>query len=164
MRDEHHAHRHEDRGAVEIERIARGQHQADKGIGIQLNIPIFDGFSKSYQLRAASAQIKLKEASLIDIELQTGLSVWENYQDLLTQSDYYYSATELLKISLQSYEVAQGRYKAGVGTLLDLLSAQSSLANARQERVQALSNLNLARFKLGSSIGTLSISSFSSRH
>jgi outer membrane protein len=115
-------------------------------------------------LRAASAQIKLKEASLIDIELQTGLSVWENYQDLLTQSDYYYSATELLKISLQSYEVAQGRYKAGVGTLLDLLSAQSSLANARQERVQALSNLNLARFKLASSIGTLSISSFSSRH
>jgi outer membrane protein len=135
-----------------------------KEIGIQINIPLFEGFSRNYQLRAASAQIRLKEANLEDAELQTSLLVWENYQGMMTQFEYYNSTNELLQIAARSYEVAQGRYMAGVGNILDLLSAQSSLANARLERVQALSNLHLMRFKLASSLGTLAISSFSSRH
>ena len=35
----------------------------------------------------------------------------------------------------QSTEVAQGRYKAGVGSVLDLLAAQAALADARAQRV-----------------------------
>jgi outer membrane protein TolC len=43
----------------------------------------------------------------------------------------------LLASAQQSEEVALGRYRAGVGTVLDLLSAQSALANARAQQVQA---------------------------
>ena len=39
----------------------------------------------------------------------------------------------------QSAEVEQGRYKAGVGSILDLLSAQAALANARAQDVEARS-------------------------
>jgi outer membrane protein TolC len=47
------------------------------------------------------------------------------------------TAEDLLASAQQSSEVALGRYKAGVGTVLDLLAAQSALADARAQRVQA---------------------------
>ena len=46
---------------------------------------------------------------------------------------------DLLASALQSAEVADGRYRAGVGSILDLLTAQSALADARSQEAQARS-------------------------
>ena len=40
----------------------------------------------------------------------------------------------------KQYEVALGKYKAGTTTILDVVSAQSSLADARAERAKATQN------------------------
>ena len=47
------------------------------------------------------------------------------------------TANELLASATQSQDVAQGRYRAGVGSILDLLTAQAALADARAQQVQA---------------------------
>jgi outer membrane protein TolC len=47
------------------------------------------------------------------------------------------TAEDLLASATQSNEVALGRYKAGVGSVLDLLAAQSALASARAQQVEA---------------------------
>ena len=46
-------------------------------------------------------------------------------------------------------------YKAGVGNILDLLNAQSALAAARLQRIQAALDWYVARASLARSIGTL---------
>jgi outer membrane protein TolC len=51
--------------------------------------------------------------------------------------------------------VATGRYKAGVGAILDLLNAQSALANARQQNIQAIYTWRIAKAALAQSIGQL---------
>ncbi len=51
--------------------------------------------------------------------------------------------------------VALGRYKAGVGTILDVLSAQSALASARLQRIQAQLDGNVYRATLAQSVGAL---------
>jgi outer membrane protein len=65
------------------------------------------------------------------------------------------ASNEFFETATQSYKVAQGRYKAGIGTILELISAQSAVANATQQRVQAFSNWRLARLKLALSFGKL---------
>src|SRR5204863_3642080 len=47
------------------------------------------------------------------------------------------TADDLLQSAEQSAQVAAGRYKEGVGSILDLLTAQTALANARAQRVQS---------------------------
>ena len=66
-----------------------------------------------------------------------------------------YTTRDLLASAAQSAEVAQGRYKAGVGSILDLLTAQSALANARSEEAQARSLWFLSVAQLAHATGVL---------
>ena len=58
-----------------------------------------------------------------------------------------------------SYELSMGKYKAGVGTILDLLSTQSSLSSAKQQYVQALYNWHITKATLAKNLGELNFSS-----
>ena len=51
--------------------------------------------------------------------------------------------------------MTQGRYKAGVGSILDLLTAQSALAEARSQEAQARSLWFLTIAQLAHSTGVL---------
>ena len=57
--------------------------------------------------------------------------VWTSYYDVQTASQRVRTSRDLLASASQSADVAQGRYKEGVGSILDLLTAQAQLANAR---------------------------------
>jgi outer membrane protein TolC len=61
----------------------------------------------------------------------------------------------LVESAEESSRVALGRYKAGVGNILDTLNAQSALASARQQKIQADLNWNIARASLAQAMGAL---------
>jgi outer membrane protein TolC len=65
------------------------------------------------------------------------------------------TARDLLASAQQSAEVAQGRYKEGVGTILDVLTAQSALASARAQEVQSRADWLLAVASLAHDTGSL---------
>jgi outer membrane protein TolC len=83
------------------------------------------------------------------------LDVWRAYQDLRTQDQSLATATELTASAQESYDVALARYKAGVGTITDLLNAQSALANALLQKIQARYRWNVAKVTLARAIGVL---------
>ena len=55
-------------------------------------------------------------------------------------------------------KTADGRYRAGVGSMLDLLSAQSALASAKQQNVEAVYSWYIAKAALAQSMGKLKFS------
>jgi outer membrane protein len=126
-------------------------------IGFQVKIPLFEGLGRSYRIQSAEAQVESRMADLANTEQQVSLEVWKSYQSLLTESENLNSTDDLLQSADQSFKVALGRYKAGVGNMLELLSAQSSRASAQQQRIQALSNWQFARLKLAGSLGKLGL-------
>jgi outer membrane protein len=83
------------------------------------------------------------------------LDVWEAYQNLTTATQTIRTSADLLASAEQSERVALGRYKAGVGNILDVLNAQSALANARLQRIQAVLDWYVSRAALARAIGTL---------
>ena len=122
---------------------------------VTLQIPVFNGFKDTSDLLQAQEQAKAAVADAESLEQQIILQVWTSYQAVKTAEKRVGSAQDLLAAAQQSAEVAQGRYKAGVGSILDLLTAQSALANARAQDVQAKANWLLAIASLAHDTGTL---------
>jgi outer membrane protein len=116
---------------------------------------VFDGFSRHYQTRAARAEFELADADLRSTEQKIALEVWQAYQTLESQTHALDSTLKLLGFATKSLEVAQGRYKAGVGSTLELLEAQRAMADAAQQRINALSSWRATRLRLAASLGRL---------
>jgi outer membrane protein TolC len=122
---------------------------------VTLQIPLFNGFKDTSDLLQARELAKAAQADAETLEQQVILQVWTSYQAVKTAEKRVGSSQDLLAAAQQSAEVAQGRYKAGVGSILDLLTAQTALANARAQDVQARANWLLAIASLAHDTGTL---------
>lgn len=123
--------------------------------GITLTVPLFTGFAATYRVANARALAEASGAERDQVNLQVAYDVWSAYQSLVTASQSLQSTSDLLTSATQSQEVALGRYKAGAGNLLDLLTAQSSLATARQARIQSLYDWSTSRVALALAVGAL---------
>jgi TolC family type I secretion outer membrane protein len=124
-------------------------------IGISLNLPLFTGFRTTYRVAEARGRLEEQVARRDRLENEISLDVWGSYQDLRTQEQALATTTELVASASESYEVALGRYKAGVGTVIDLLNAQSALADANAQRIAARYRWNAAKANLARAIGIL---------
>ncbi len=124
-------------------------------IGLTLNVPIFSGYDTRYRVRAAQARAEASGAQRDSLRLQVALEVWTAYQALTTALQTVRTSADLLASAEQSERVALGRYKAGVGNILDVLNAQSALAAARLQRIQAMLDWYVSRATLAKAVGTL---------
>jgi outer membrane protein len=106
-------------------------------VGVGLTIPLFNGLAREYQQAQAEAQFDAAAAQARSLEQQVTYQVFNSYYALQTARRQVQTAVDLLASAQQSTEVALARYKAGVGTVLDLLSAQSALAAARAQNIQS---------------------------
>jgi len=124
-------------------------------VGIQVNIPLFEGFERHYQINQAQAQAERQLDALDDAQRQVALDVWSSYYALTTATQNIADSSNLLGIAQRAWEASLYRYNSGVASILELISTQAALANAKQRRVQALADWNNARVNLASKLGRL---------
>jgi len=144
-------------GAGQTWQDAGGISGHGNSLGLTLNLPLFSGFGTTYRVRAAQAQSESLAAQRDQLSQQVALDVWRAYQSLTTAGQSLKTTADLLASAEQSERVALGRYKAGVGNILDVLNAQSALAAARQQRIQALLDWRVYRAALAQALGNLDI-------
>ncbi len=102
-----------------------------------LSFPIFSGLTRQYDVVAAREDAAAAASRADQIRLEAAAQVYTSYFALRTAAQRVATATELLTSATQSEEVARGRYAEGVGSILDVLTAQNALADARAQSVQA---------------------------
>ncbi|QDC89813.1 TolC family protein [Candidatus Methylopumilus universalis] len=124
-------------------------------LGIFLSIPLFEGYKPTFLIRSAEATAELNASKRDQLKLQVSLDVWTAYQNLKTANESITASNILLLSAEESSRLALGRYKEGVGNIIDTLNAQSALANAKQQKIQSVLNWNIARTTLAQSIGVL---------
>lgn len=122
---------------------------------VAMRFPLFTGFRNTYDVRAAEIKADLARENVRSLEQQIGLQVWTSYYALQTAAQRFTTARDLLASAQQSADVARDRYKAGVGNILDLLTAESALESARAQEVQARADWFLAVAQLAHDTGTL---------
>ncbi|HUL01845.1 MAG TPA: TolC family protein [Gemmatimonadales bacterium] len=124
---------------------------------IGLQIPIFNGGSQVYDVRAAKAAARAAADEVRGVEQQVVYEVFQSYYALRTATQQVRTSTDLLASATQSTEVALGRYKAGAGSLLDLLTAQAALAAARAQEIQSRFGWFVALAQLAHDTGILGL-------
>lgn len=126
-------------------------------IGISLAVPLFTGFSHQYDVLEAQSKAQASEQQYQTLASAVELDVWTTYYNLKTAGERLQTARDFLKSATESHDVALGRYKSGVGTILELLSAQTALEDARAEDLQARTDWLLALAELAHATGRLTL-------
>ena len=131
---------------------ARGE---DNYIGIELDIPLFDGFDQDWKVREAQAQAREQAQALADARRQVMRGVWSGFAGYKTATVDLGSTRTVQDLAQQSLTAAQQRYQHGVASVLEMLSAQAALVKARQQHIQALTDWLVARLQLAYAVGSL---------
>ncbi len=122
---------------------------------LQLSVPLFSGGTRSNNVRRAREDAAVARAQVEGYEQQVVLQIWTSYYTLQTATQRVRTSEALLESATQSEQVALGRYKEGVGTILDLLSAQAALAGARAQEIQARADWFVSVARLAHDSGAL---------
>jgi outer membrane protein TolC len=122
-------------------------------IALQLNVPIFNGGMTRGRVTVAASRQRQAELSLANIRGQVEEDVRLALTTLRTAAVQVRAAEESVTLAQRELEMARDRFRAGVGDNLEVISAQTSLANAREAQVTALAQHNAARLNLAAALG-----------
>ncbi|MHB8876216.1 MAG: TolC family protein [Myxococcaceae bacterium] len=122
---------------------------------LTLSVPVFNGFRDSYDIAQAEEAVEAAKARAEATGQQVALQVWTSYQNVTTAAQKVTAARDLLESALASADVATGRYEAGAGTFIDLLTAQAALAAARAQDVESRADYLVSLAALARDTGAL---------
>ncbi len=118
--------------------------ERENTIGLGIRWPLFEGYKRHYQEKALLAQQEQEEAALAALQSRLSLEMRQAYRQLTTAVEKQAIAEKSAASAQLNYQTRLGRYRAGVGSLNELLQAQRSLntmrialADATRERHQA---------------------------
>lgn len=124
-------------------------------IGLKVSIPIFTGFEQSYSVKRAKYQLEAVKSEKKEAEDLIGYEIWSAYQDLKTAEDNFKVCEKMIKSAKESKDVAAGMYKAGKNSMLEVLDAEASYAEAEKEYISAEYGKIIAQASLLKAIGKL---------
>ncbi|HUJ10771.1 MAG TPA: TolC family protein [Verrucomicrobiae bacterium] len=113
-------------------------------VGAQLNWAIFDGFQTRGRVTQARATLQEANLDYADTRRQVELEVRQAYSDYLQTLELIEAQKKTVEEAEESLRLAEARFRAGTGTQLDVLSAQTALTDARSNEIQALYDYNVA--------------------
>jgi outer membrane protein len=126
-------------------------------IGFTVNIPVFDGFGRTYKVRGAQAQIEIKEAELRDTQNQVLGDVAKAHTDAVAALRNLESSRRLIDAAQDALENVRRKYDRGISDILEMLSVQVALADATQERIRALAEWRSARLRILANAGIMGL-------
>jgi outer membrane protein len=125
-------------------------------VQVNMNIPIFSGFSQVELIRQAKAELMLSKAQLKQQELQAFLNVYSAYYTVKTGAVNLVYSKEFLIYSKEAYDSALLGYRSGTLSYIDLQTALVNLQNARATRIQAQTGWFSSLAQLGYNLGCIS--------
>jgi len=108
---------------------------------LTLKWDLFTGFRRLNDDRRTEAERSAQRESVRSLELQTIAEVWRAYYDFQTAVKKYEFAQALLAAANESYADNLETYRQGLSTIVELLTADRDLANARFTMIQATADV-----------------------
>jgi outer membrane protein TolC len=122
---------------------------------LRLDFNLFAGFADVERLREAEADRAASEDALAASSLRAMREAWTAYFDVKTAERKVEFGDALLAASQEAYEASLENYRRGLGTLIDLLTAERDLAAARGTAIESHTELLIAAAALTFAIGAI---------
>ena len=113
--------------------------------GISISIPLFSGgknINKAHEIRNSISQLSLQKEYL---RQSVNVQVESAFNNILTAREKMTSNEITVRQAQKAYEIAEVRYNAGTGTILELNSSELSLTQAKLNYSQAIYDYLAAR-------------------
>src|SRR5437773_6026718 len=122
-------------------------------LGLTLSWSIFDGGSRIARYQEAKANVEGARARVKSTELDILQNVEQAEIAVEEAQERIQAAQALVASAQENFRLAQGRFDAGVGTILELTDAQLALTQAQNTEAQALADYRIALARLDRAVG-----------
>jgi outer membrane protein TolC len=123
--------------------------------GVSVSFNLFNGFSDQALVERQGLSYHIARENLADRERNLRLEVEQALLDLQAAKEITAINEDNLKSAEEDLRLAQERYRVGAGTLLDIITAQVNVTNAKATLVNAKYDMMIARAQLKAAMGTL---------
>lgn len=122
--------------------------------GISINFPIFNGFRRSAKLQKAKIELQQVQNRQEKLKSQIWLQVnraKRTYNNALERAQ---NQQKNLELARKIYQQSKTKYEEGVGSSLELTTAQNKLFEAQTNYIQAVQDYLVAEIDLEKALGT----------
>jgi len=122
-------------------------------LGLAFTWTLFDGGGRIARYQEAKANLDGAKARVRSTELDIIQNVEQSEIAVEEAQERIQAAQALVASAQENFRLAQGRFDAGVGTILELTDAQLALTQAQSTESQALADYRIARARLDRAVG-----------
>jgi len=106
-------------------------------VGFSLSIPIFNGFSKTSNLKRSKAEMMIAKHEKEEVMRTLYSEIEQAVADMNGQADEYYQAKEQVEYMSIAHEVNQRKYQEGLVSALELHTSDNRVFQAKVEELNA---------------------------
>lgn len=122
-------------------------------LGVKLNWSLFEGGKRIARYREARKILDSARSQVDAIKLSISQEVVQAYLNLTETTQRIGAAQKAVESAQENFRLAQGRFDAGVGTIIELTDAQLALTRAQSTEAQALTDYRIAISRLERALG-----------
>ena len=124
-------------------------------VGLQIIVPIFDGFNKRSKINRSKIVIQQVENQIKFLERSIDLQINQNFIELKNAIQSLNVSKENLVLANEVYNVSEKKYKEGVGSNLEVLDSNNSLKTAQTNYYNAYYQAIISKINLDKTLGIL---------
>ena len=124
-------------------------------VGLALNVPVFDGFRRKYQVQQARIQQQVMERGLETLRQSIDLQDAQSRTTLINALDVLDNQRANLDLAADVARVTRIKFNAGVGSNIEVITAETSLREAQTNYYAALYDVLVAKVDRDKATGEL---------
>jgi outer membrane protein len=124
-------------------------------VGLALNVPVFDGFRRKYQVQQARIQQQVLERGLETLRQSIDLQDAQSRTTLINALDVLDNQKANLDLAADVARVTRIKFNAGVGSNIEVITAETSLREAQTNYYAALYDVLVAKVDRDKATGEL---------
>jgi outer membrane protein TolC len=128
---------------------------ATRTIGLTLSVPIFDGGQRESRISENRSRVRQESIRMKDVADQVTLEVRNALLTLESSQQQVAVAQKGVDLASKELTFARDRFAAGLATNIEVTNAQTSMARARDNVIEALFRFNASRINLSRAKGEI---------
>ncbi len=124
-------------------------------LGVTLSVPLYDGGQREGRISESRSQVRQEQIRMKDVSDQVTLEVRDALLTIASAKQQVLVSQDGLRLALRELELARERFAVGVANNVEVTNAQTSVARARDNVIEALFNFNAARINLARAQGQM---------
>ncbi len=127
----------------------------NSAFGINLSFPLFSGTERLHQINESKIVLEQSKNDLANLDQNIRLQVKAAYVQLQNNNRSLQTQKKNMELTQGVYDRLQYKFKSGVASSLDLLSAENELEQAQSRYIDALLNVLMSRVDVQQALGKI---------